>query len=296
MKKVKIAATQMYCSEDTEKNIVNAEKIVRKAAGKGANIILIQELFESRYFPQEEDYKYLSLAKPIEENEALKRMIGLAKELDVVIPVSLYEKSGVCKFNTTVIVDAGGEILGKYRKTHIPEDPGYYEKFYFSPGDTGFKVWKTKFAKIGIGICWDQWFPEAARIMALKGADFLMYPTAIGTFAVPVEEVENQILDYDHWQNVMLGHAAANMTPVIASNRIGVEETGNTAIKFWGASFISDNRGNKIAEADIDDEEIILAEFDLAELDSYKEEVCVFRDRRTEMYKPLLTLDGEIHQ
>lgn len=295
MRKVTVAATQMMCSANMEENISNAESLVREAASMGANIIQLQELFATQYFAQEENYDYLSIAQPAENHPMLERMSRLAKELSVVIPVSFYEKAGQCKYNSIMVIDADGTQMGIYRKTHIPDDPGYYEKFYFSPGDLGFKVWNTAYAKIGIGICWDQWFPEAARIMALKGAEILLYPTAIGTFAVPPEQVEQEILDYDHWQNTMLGHAAANMTPVVASNRIGVEEIGSTAIKFWGASFISDNRGNKIAEASTEDETILTATFDLDELAAYRQEVCVFRDRRPTAYDTLLTLDG-IHK
>lgn len=294
MKKVTVAITQMACTPDIETNVANAEKLIRQAAAEGANIILIQELFQTQYFAQVVDYDYLLLAKPAENNPVLEKFSALAKELNVVLPISFYEERGVCRFNSVMVFDADGTNLGIYRKTHIPDDPGYYEKFYFSPGNTGFKVWDTKFAKIGIGICWDQWFPEAARCMALMGAEMLLYPTAIGTFAVPPEELSEQPLDYDHWQNVMLGHAASNALPVMASNRIGVEKFGTTAIKFWGASFISDNRGNKIVEADTETECIKTATFDLDEIAAYKREACVFRDRRPEMYKTLFTMDGEM--
>jgi N-carbamoylputrescine amidase len=293
LKKFTVAATQMVCAADREENLRNAENLIRKAAGRGANIILLQELFETRYFAQIVDYGFLDLATPEEENETLRRMSALAKELEVVLPVSFYELAGNCRFNSVVVIDADGRRLGKYRKTHIPDDPGYYEKFYFSPGDLGFRVWRTRYCTIGLGICWDQWFPEVARILALMGAELLLYPTAIGTFAVPPEEIPNQVLDYDHWRNVMLGHAAANMTPVVASNRIGVEEMGSTAVKFWGASFISDNRGNLLRGADTENEDVLLAEFDPDALAAYRKEVCVFRDRRPEKYEKLLTLDGE---
>lgn len=293
MKKVTAAATQMACCEDSQENLQNAEKLIRKAAEMGANIILIQELFETRYFAQVVDYDFLNLAKPEEGNEMLQKMSVLAKELNVVLPVSFYELAGNCRFNSLMVIDADGSYLGKYRKTHIPDDPGYYEKFYFSPGDLGFKVWDTKYCKIGAGICWDQWFPEAARIMALMGAELIFYPTAIGTFAVPLEEIDQQVLDYDHWQNTMLGHAAANMTPVVASNRIGIEQMENTAIKFWGSSFISDNRGNILCQSNTEDEDVLVASFDLEELAAYRREVCVFRDRRPEKYGRIFTLDGE---
>lgn len=292
MKSVTVAATQMACGPDPEKNADNAERLIRKAALEGANIILIQELFETQYFAQVVEFENLKLAKPADGNALLQRFTFLAKELNVVLPISFFEESGCCRFNSVMVIDADGTNLGIYRKTHIPDDPGYYEKFYFSPGDTGFKVWDTKFAKIGIGICWDQWFPEAARAMALMGAELLLYPTAIGTFAVPKAELDQEPDDYDHWQNTMLGHAAANMLPVVASNRIGIEEMGTTAIRFWGASFISDNRGNKIAEAGVEKEAVLIANFDLDELAEYRREGCVFRDRRPECYKALLTMDG----
>ena len=292
MRKVTVAATQMACGTNMEENISNAEKLVRDAASKGANIIQLQELFATQYFAQEVNYDHLAIARPAEGHPMLEKMSRLAKELSVVIPVSFYEEAGNCRFNSIMIIDADGRQLGIYRKTHIPDDPGYYEKFYFSPGDLGFKVWDTAYAKIGVGICWGQWFPGAARAMALKGAEFLLYPTAIGTFAVPPEQVEHEMLDYDHWQNVMLGHAAANMIPVIASNRVGVEEMGGTAIKFWGASFISDNRGNKLQEASVEGEAVLTAQFDMEELAAYRQEVCVFRDRRPAAYETLFTLDG----
>ncbi|MDE8731695.1 N-carbamoylputrescine amidase [Eubacteriales bacterium DFI.9.88] len=293
MKKVTVAATQMICEKDPQLNADRAEKLIRQAAAQGANIIQIQELFHTQYFAQAVDYENLKIARPAEGHPLIKRFSKLAKELNVVLPISFYEESGCCRFNSIMVIDADGTNLGIYRKTHIPDDPGYYEKFYFSPGDTGFKVWDTRFAKIGIGICWDQWFPEAARCMALMGAEILLYPTAIGTFAVPEPELASEPDDFDHWQNTMLGHAAANMVPVVASNRIGIEKMGTTAIRFWGASFISDNRGNKVAEADTEHEAVLTVSFDLDELAAYRREVCVFRDRRPECYQKLLTLDGK---
>lgn len=293
MRKVVVAATQMQCSSNREENIASAERLIREAAKRGANIILIQELFETLYFAQVVDYENFQLAQEVEGHPMIQRMCALAKELDVVLPISFFEKSNNCFFNTVVIIDADGEKLGTYRKTHIPDDPGYYEKFYFSPGDTGFQVWDTKFAKIGVGICWDQWFPEAARIMALMGAELLFYPTAIGTFAVPTDEIHGEPDDYHHWQNTMLGHAAANMVPVIASNRIGIESMNGTSIRFYGASFISDNIGSKKVEANTQEESILTTEFDLDQLVAYRREVCVFRDRRPECYKKLFTLDGK---
>ena len=299
MNKITVAATQMACTWDRGENVNRAEELIREAAAKGAQIVQLQELFETPYFAQIEDYEYLDLARSRDNNEMIMRMQDLAKELEVVLPVSFFEDAGMVRFNTTAVIDADGEVLGFYRKTHIPDDMGYYEKFYFSPGNTGFRVWDTKYARIGIGICWDQWFPEAARIMALKGAQFLFYPTAIGSFAVPVDQIEDTYEEdgkwLAHWQNTMLGHAAANMAPVIASNRIGIEEEpkAGTAIRFWGASFIGDNLGNKIAEMDAETEGCLTAEFDLDELEAYRKEVCVFRDRRPSMYADLLTLEGK---
>ena len=296
MRKVTVACTQMSCSWDRDANIAKAEALIRDAAGKGANIIQIQELFETPYFAQIEDYDYIDLARPRENNPMLEKMCALAKELKVVLPMSFYEDAGIVKYNTTAVIDADGTILGYYRKTHIPDDMGYYEKFYFSPGDTGFKVWDTRYAKIGVGICWDQWFPEAARIMCLKGAELLFYPTAIGSFAVPVSELDDADVDYRHWQNTMLGHAAANMAPVIASNRIGDEEEAKagTAIRFWGASFISNNIGEKIAEMDGKTEGTMVATFDMDEMAAYRKEEVVFRDRRPEMYGHLMTMGGNL--
>ena len=296
MRNVTVACTQMSCSWDRDENIAKAEKLIREAAAAGAQIIQIQELFETPYFAQVEDFEYFDLARPREGNPMLAHMSALAKELGVVLPVSFYEDAEVVRYNTTAVIDADGTILGYYRKTHIPDDMGYYEKFYFSPGDSGFQVWDTRYAKIGVGICWDQWFPEAARIMCLKGAELLFYPTAIGSFAVPEEELDTADIDHRHWQNVMLGHAAANMAPVIASNRIGDEKEpkAGTAIRFWGASFISDNIGEKVAELDTSTEGFAVATFDRDELAAYRKEVVTFRDRRPEMYGHLLTMGGKL--
>ena len=296
MRNVTVACTQMSCSWDRDENIAKAEKLIREAAAAGAQIIQIQELFETPYFAQVEDFEYFDLARPREGNPMLAHMSALAKELRVVLPVSFYEDAEVVRYNTTAVIDADGTILGYYRKTHIPDDMGYYEKFYFSPGDSGFQVWDTRYAKIGVGICWDQWFPEAARIMCLKGAELLFYPTAIGSFAVPEEKLDTADIDHRHWQNVMLGHAAANMAPVIASNRIGDEKEpkAGTAIRFWGASFISDNIGEKVAELDTSTEGFAVATFDRDELAAYRKEVVTFRDRRPEMYGHLLTMGGKL--
>ena len=288
MRKITVAATQMACSWDVSNNINNAERLIRAAAAKGANIVLIQELFEAPYFCQDEIHEFFSLAKPLAENEAVKRLAPLAKELGVVLPVSVFEKAGQAFYNTVVIVDADGEVLGHYRKSHIPDGPGYSEKFYFSPGDTGFKVWQTKHAKIGVGICWDQWFPECARSMALMGAELLFYPTAIGS-----EPQDPTIDSAGHWQRTMQGHAAANMTPVIASNRIG-KEAGRkgTDMTFYGSSFIANWDGSLLADANRTDETVLTADFDLDKIAETRRNWGVFRDRRPDLYAPLLTLDG----
>ena len=283
MRKVVVAATQMACSWDREATLAKAEKLVREAAAKGANIVLLQELFETPYFCQRHDFEYMDLATTPEENPAVKRFQEVAKELDIVIPVSFFERAGNAAFNSVVIIDADGTALGKYRKTHIPDGMPYAEKFFFTPGDTGFKVWKTKYATIGVGICWDQWFPEAARCMALLGAELLFYPTAIGS--EPVLQTDSK----PHWQRCMQGHAAANIMPVIASNRIGHEVQKDSEMTFYGSSFIADETGGLVVEADRETESVITAEFDLDAVAQKRREWGVFRDRRPEMYGTLLT-------
>jgi N-carbamoylputrescine amidase len=289
MRNVTIAATQMACGKDSGENIARAEKLVREAAGQGAQIILIQELFETPYFCQDEIHAYFSLAKPLSENAAIAHFAPIAKELGVVLPISVFEKAGQNFFNTIVILDADGTNLGYYRKSHIPDGPGYSEKFYFSPGDTGFKVWDTKYARIGVGICWDQWFPETARAMVLMGAELLFFPTAIGS------EPQDPTLDSrDHWQRTMQGHAAANVTPLVASNRTGTEPgANNTSLTFYGSSFIADYTGEKIAEASRTEETVLTATFDLDAIAHIRASWGVFRDRRPDLYAPLLTLDGK---
>jgi N-carbamoylputrescine amidase len=289
MRNVTVAATQMACGTNPTENIFGAEQLVRQAAAKGAQIILIQELFETPYFCQDEIHGYFSLAKPLSENAAIAHFAAIAKELGVVLPISVFEKAGQNFFNTIVILDADGTNLGFYRKSHIPDGPGYSEKFYFSPGDTGFKVWDTKYARIGVGICWDQWFPETARAMALMGAELLFFPTAIGS------EPQDPTLDSrDHWQRTMQGHAAANLTPLIASNRTGTEAGANgTALTFYGSSFIADHTGGKIAEASRTETTTLIATFDLDSIAHTRASWGVFRDRRPELYTPLLTLDGK---
>ena len=287
MRNVTVAATQMACSWDIQQNIAIATDLVTKAAKSGANIILLQELFETPYFCQVHEFDYFKLATSVTDNAAINHFKQLAKELDVVLPISFYEKSGNTFFNSVTVIDADGEILGTYRKTHIPDGIPYAEKFYFTPGDTGFKVWETKYAKIGVGICWDQWFPECARSMALMGAEILFYPTAIG------DEPTLGIDSKGHWQRCMQGHAAANLMPVIASNRIGTETISqndqDSVMQFYGGSFITDGRGDIIQEASADKNEVISMTFDLDKLAIERRQWGVFRDRRPSMYGTLLT-------
>jgi N-carbamoylputrescine amidase len=289
MRQVTVAATQMACGSDAGANILCAEKLVRQAAAAGAHIILIQELFESLYFCQDQAHAHFHLARPLSENAAIAHFAPIARELGVVLPISVFERAGQSFFNTIVILDADGSNLGHYRKSHIPDGPGYSEKFYFSPGDTGFRVWDTKYARIGVGICWDQWFPETARAMALMGAELLFFPTAIGS------EPQDATLDSrDHWQRTMQGHAAANLTPLIASNRIGTEAgLHGTSLTFYGSSFIADHTGAKVAEANRTEEMVLSASFDLDAIAHTRASWGVFRDRRPELYAPLLTLDGQ---
>ena len=286
--KVKVAATQMSCSWELDQNISKAKNIIVQAAKKGANIILLQELFQSPYFCIEYDEKIFHLAQTFENNKVLKEMSELCKELNVVLPISYFERSNNAYFNSVAVIDSDGTILGNYRKSHIPDAPGYLEKYYFNPGNTGFKVWDTNFGKIGIGICWDQWFPEAARIMALKGADILFYPTAIGN------ELRSDYDSSDAWQRAMQGHAASNIVPVVASNRIGVEEVQNQSNGFYGRSFISDHTGKILKEGSRDKEEILIAEVDLEKNHLFRRNWGLFRDRRTDLYEEILTLDGKL--
>lgn len=283
MRTVTVAATQMSVSWDRQAALDKAEQLIRDAHTAGADIVLLQELFETPYFCQKHQFEYLSLATETEENPAVNRFRKIAKELGMVIPVSFYEKHGNTAFNSIAVIDSGGEVLGVYRKTHIPDGMPYAEKFYFTPGDTGFKVWETKFGKLGLGICWDQWFPEAARAMALTGAELLFYPTAIGSEPTLGKDSK------PHWQNVMRGHAAANMMPVIASNRIGREPEEESEIVFYGSSFITDNHGSILEEMDRVSEGFVLYEFDLDALAKERREWGIFRDRRPEMYSILMT-------
>ena len=285
MRKVTVAATQMPSGKN---NMADAEKLVRSAAKEGANIILLQELFEGNYFCQKQKEQYITLAKTLEENAAVNYFSAVARELNVVLPISFFEKYNNAYYNSIAVIDADGSVLGVYRKSHIPDGPGYSEKFYFNPGDTGFVVFDTAFGRIGIGICWDQWFPECARVLALRGAELIFYPTAIGS-----EPQDATLISKDHWQICMQGHAAANLVPVIASNRVGVEDEDDYSITFYGASFIADNKGQKVAEMDQTQTGVITATFDLDELMFVRRSWGVFRDRRPELYEPILTLDGE---
>lgn len=283
MRNIKISATQMPCTWNRQATLDKADHLVREAAQKGANIILLQELFETPYFCQLQKFQYMELATTLEENPAVEHFKKLAKELDVVLPISFFERAGNTQFNSIAIIDADGEILGVYRKTHIPDGLPYAEKFYFTPGDTGFKVWNTKYGRIGVGICWDQWFPETARSLALQGAEILLFPTAIGS--EPTLEKDSRI----HWRNTMAGHAAANMMPVVASNRIGRETDEDSEMTFYGSSFIADNHGEIVEQADDCTETVLVHEFDLDELARERREWGIFRDRRPEMYKTILT-------
>ncbi|MBU0726512.1 MAG: N-carbamoylputrescine amidase [Alphaproteobacteria bacterium] len=287
MSEITLAATQMACSWDKAANVARAEALVREAAGRGANIILIQELFETPYFCVDQKLELFQLATPIAENETVKRMQALAAELGVVLPVSVFERANNAYFNSVALIDADGAILGVYRKSHIPDGPGYQEKYYFNPGDTGFKVFDTRFGKVGCAICWDQWFPESARAMALLGADFLFYPTAIGS-----EPQDSSLDSMEHWRITMRGHAAANMLPLVASNRIGREQGDAASITFYGSSFIASPKGQLVAEANRTDETILTASFDLNAIRAERAGWGFFRDRRPELYGPLLTLDG----
>lgn len=286
MAEITVAAVQMSCGRDVQENIQHADSLVRSAAEKGAQIILLPELFERQYFCQERRYEYYAFAKPVSENDAVQHFIKLAKELQAVLPISFYERDGNVLYNSVAVIDADGSLLGVYRKTHIPDDHYYQEKFYFTPGNTGFNVWNTRFGRIGVGICWDQWFPEAARAMAIMGAQLLLYPTAIGS---------EPILDTDsmpHWRRTMQGHAAANVVPVIAANRYGLEsvepcdENGGqkSALRFYGSSFITDETGELIIQAERSGDCVITAKLDLEQADKARLEWGLFRDRRPECY------------
>ena len=287
MRRVTLAVVQMRCSENPAENLDRAEALVRRAAAQGANVILLPELFERPYFCQERRYDYFAYASPVRENQAVRRFSAVARELGVVLPVSFFEKEGYRLFNSAAVLDADGALLGVYRKTHIPDDHYYQEKFYFTPGNTGFRVWDTAFGRIGVGICWDQWFPETARAFALNGAEILLYPTAIGS--EPILACDSM----PHWRRVMQGHAAANLMPLAAANRVGREtvepcrENGgqSSVLSFYGSSFIADGTGGMSASAGREEETVLTASFDLDALAEERLNWGIFRDRRPECYR-----------
>ena len=288
MRQVTLAATQMACGPDRGANVANAKKLVREAKAKGAQVVLIQELFETPYFCKDQLAKNFALAEPFEKNTLIGEFSKLARELSVVLPLSFFERANNAHFNSLAMIDADGSVLGLYRKSHIPDGPGYQEKFYFNPGDTGFKVWRTRYGAIGAGICWDQWFPEAARAMALMGAEILVYPTAIGSEPPPAPAIDSAA----HWRRVMQGHAGANYVPLIASNRIGREVGESCEITFYGTSFIAGPTGEILADAGRDKEAVVTATVDLDAIAAARNSWGMFRDRRPDLYGPLLSLDG----
>lgn len=287
MAAVTVAATQFASSPIAAENVARAESLVRAAADRGAQIIQLQELFETPYFCKDQRVELFDLARPAESHPTLARMQELARELEVVLPVSFFEAANNAYYNSLAVIDADGDILGLYRKSHIPDGIGYQEKFYFNPGDTGFRVWDTAYARIGCGICWDQWFPECARSMALMGAEILFYPTAIGS-----EPNDPDYSSADHWQRAMQGHAACNMVPVVASNRIGREDGSTCSLTFYGRSFIAGPRGEILTEAG-DQEAILTAAFDFEALRRQRAGWGLFRDRRPDLYTVMMTLDGQ---
>ena len=286
MRNITVAAIQMKCSTVVEENLKKAEEMVRKAAGQGAQVILLPELFEREYFCQQKRYDFYQYALPVDENPAVEMGMRLAKELEVVLPISFYERDGNVLYNSLAWIDADGSLLGVYRKTHIPDDHFYQEKFYFTPGNTGFMVFETKYGTLGAGICWDQWFPETARSLALQGAEVIFYPTAIGS--EPILETDSM----PHWRRCMQGHAGANLVPVVAANRIGREDVEpceanagqKSSLIFYGSSFIADETGELVQSASRDQEEILIQTFDLDQVRDNRLSWGIFRDRRPEMY------------
>lgn len=286
MRKVNLCATQFSCTTNYEDNIQKATDIIIKASKLGANVILLQELFERNYFCQIEDYSRFDYAEEYRSSKTLSYFKMLAKKYKVVLPVSFFERANNVFYNSIVVFDADGTDLGLYRKTHIPTGECYEEKFYFTPGDTGFKVFKTMYGNLGVGICWDQWFLETGRILALKGAEYLLFPTAIGS---------EPVLPFDssaHWRNAMIGQAALNIMPVVASNRIGLEKETNSQMTFFGSSFIADECGNIVEQASRDQEEILIHSFDLDEIGQKRRNWGIYRDRRPELYKDILKKDA----
>jgi len=287
MASVTVSAVQMAMVDDVAANVATAERLVREAAGAGAQVILIPELFEGPYFCKDMAPEHFDRARPLDGHPTVEHFAGVAAELGVVLPLSVFERANNAAFNTVVIVDADGSVLGSYRKSHIPDGPGYSEKYYFNLGDTGFRVWPSRYGALGVAICWDQWFPEAARCLALAGADVLLYPTAIGS-----EPPDPQWDSSGHWQRVMQGHAGANLVPLVAANRVGHEAGATTEITFYGSSFIADATGAKVAEAAREGEAVLTATFDLDAGRRHRHAWGLFRDRRPDLYGPLLTLDG----
>ncbi|MFC6616709.1 N-carbamoylputrescine amidase [Deinococcus radiophilus] len=285
---VQLAVIQMHMTDQMEDNLTRAEGHVRDAAQAGAQVILLPELFENLYFCQAEREDYFGLAHPVEGHPFIPRFQALARELGVVLPLSYFEAAGQAYYNSLVCIDADGEVLGNYRKTHIPDGPGYEEKYYFNPGDTGFKVWDTRFGRVGVGICWDQWYPETARAMMLLGADFLLYPTAIGTEPAEVESPNSHHM----WQRAMQGHAVSNSTYVGSCNRVGTEVVEGTEQTYYGHSFVADYTGAIVGELDEAEEGFLMQTLDLAEARKFRAGMGFFRDRRPELYGPLMTTDG----
>jgi N-carbamoylputrescine amidase len=286
---VTLAGAQFSCSWDRAANIAKAKHWVREAAARGAKLVLLPELFETPYFCQDQSADHFALAQSFEGNPLIAEFASLAKELSVVLPLSFFERTNNAYFNALAVIDADGAVLGRYRKSHIPDGPGYQEKFYFHPGDTGFRVWQTQAGMLGCAICWDQWFPETARILALKGADVLLYPTAIGSEPPPAPPIDSR----DHWRRVMQGHAAANCIPVVAANRIGAERGQTSQIAFYGSSFIAGPTGEILSELGREDEGVVTASFDFADIVKARASWGLFRDRRPDLYGPLLTAGGE---
>jgi N-carbamoylputrescine amidase len=276
---VTVAGLQAAYGPDLEANIAKTEALIRQAAERGAEIILPPELFQSIYFPTQQDPKWFAIAHPARESPPVRALRKLAKALKVVIPISFFEKDGPSYYNSVALADADGDILGVYRKSHIPDGPGYQEKYYFRPGDTGFKAWSTKHGVIGVGICWDQWYPEAARAMVLEGAELLLYPSAIGS-----EPQEPALDSHRQWRRAMQGHAVANAVPVLATNRIGLEENDGASQSFYGHSFIADHRGELVESLGDSEEGVLVHSFDLAAIASYRADWGFFRDRRTDLY------------
>ncbi len=287
MRQLTLAATQTACTWDRARNVDRVVDLVREAAGRGAQVILPQELFETPYFCKEQRQDLFALAAPVADHPVLARMSALAADLGVVLPVSFFERANTAFFNSLAMIDADGRLLGVYRKSHIPDGPGYQEKFYFSPGDTGFRVFRTRHGTMGAAICWDQWFPETARALALMGAEVLLYPTAIGS-----EPQDATIDSKDHWTRVMQGHAGANMMPLVASNRTGREEEATCGITFYGSSFVAGPTGEIVAALPREAEGVVTATFDLDAIDAQRASWGLFRDRRPDLYRPLLSLDG----